>query len=555
MLPTMIRKPLSVLLLAAALPAAAQHYPQNYFRSPLDIPMALVANFGEIRANHWHMGLDIRTQQRVNLPVYAAADGYIARVGIEPGGFGQAIYIAHPNGYTTLYAHLNAFFPELAQWVKAQQYARQSWAGDFVPGPNQFPVHKGQFIALSGSTGASQGPHVHFEIRDSKTENCLNPLLFGMPIADNVPPAIGRIALYDRTRSTWAQQPQYVGAGTLVRVGSRRVSFAIATTDRFSNSNNPNGTYAGRLLADGAKVSEFRLDNISYEETRLINAQLDYRFHSAGGPNLQHLTPLPGATGVAYEVFNGDGTVHLDDEAVHEVTIEAEDAAGNTTRRSLRLQYDASLARSNESTAGERFLPNNVNVFERPDFELYTTERTVYDTVAVQFSSSDAFGDGAASPLYSFLPKGIPAHDSVTVRIRPAAGLDAARRAHTVIRNHAGTRSFVQRVRWNGDWALAKFRQFGTYQLLTDTEAPTINNPPTSLRGRGALVFTPHDNLDAIRSFRLEVDGQWLRCSNDKGHSWIYTFDEHFPEGTHELKATVEDEAGNTTTRTWTVTR
>ncbi|TCZ71028.1 peptidoglycan DD-metalloendopeptidase family protein [Flaviaesturariibacter aridisoli] len=551
----MKRRTLPALLLAAALPAAAQQYPQNYFRNPLDIPLQLVANFGEIRANHWHMGLDIRTQQRVNLPVYAAADGYVARVGIEPGGFGQAIYIAHPNGYTTLYAHLNAFFPELAAWVKSQQYARESWAGDFVPEPNQFPVHKGQYLALSGSTGASQGPHVHFEIRDSKTENCLNPLLFGMPIADAVPPSINRIALYDRTRSTWAQTPQYVSAGTLIRVGSRRVSFAIGTTDRFSGSNNPNGTYSARLLADGSKVSEFVLDNISYNDTRLINAQLDYRYHSAGGPDLQHLTPLPGATSVGYHVYNGDGTVHLDDEAVHEVLIEAEDAAGNVTRRGLRLQYDPALARSNEAADGERFLPNNVNIFERPDFELYTTDRTVYDTVAVAFGSSDAFTAGAASPLYSFLPKGVPAHDSVTVRIRPAATMDAARSARAVIRNKVGTRTFVQRARWNAGWAMARFRQFGTYQLLVDSEPPTVNTPPANLRGRGSLLFVPHDNLDVIRSFRLEVDSQWLRCSNDKGKSWLYTFDEHFPEGTHELKVTVEDEAGNVTVKTWTVTR
>jgi hypothetical protein len=543
------------LLTALTINAHAQEYPRNYFRNPLNIPMQLVANFGEIRTNHWHMGLDIRTQQRVNLPVYAAADGFVSRVSVEPGGFGQAIYIEHPNGYTTLYGHLNGFYPELAQWVKSEQYRNESWAGDFYPKAGQFTLSKGDYIGLSGSTGASQGPHVHFEIRDTKTENCLNPLLFGMPIADAVPPSIGRIALYDRSRSTWAQSPQFVSAGSTVRVGSRRISFAIATTDRFSGSNNPNGTYAARLLVDGAPVSEFALDNISYDETRLINAQLDYRYKTGGGGDLQHLTPLPGARNVAYKTYNGDGTVHLDDEAVHEILIEARDANNNTSRRSLRVQYDPSLARSNEGSGGERFLPNNVNVFERPDFELYTTERTIYDTVAITFSSADAFAAGVASPLYTFLGASIPAHDSVTVRIRPAATLDATQREHTVIRNRIGTKTFVQKTRWNGPWAMARFRQFGSYQAFVDNEPPTVNAPPTNLRGRGSLVFTPHDNFGEIRSFRLEVDGQWLRCSNDKGHSWIYSFDEHFPAGTHELKATVEDEAGNKTVRSWTVMR
>src|SRR5829696_5356956 len=127
----------------------AQTYPQNYFRNPLAIPMQLVANFGEIRTNHWHMGLDVRTQQKVNLPVYAAAEGYISRVSVEPGGFGQAIYITHPNGYTTLYGHLNSFFPALAAYVRQQQYAQQSWRVNLLLSPDQFPVQKSDFIARS----------------------------------------------------------------------------------------------------------------------------------------------------------------------------------------------------------------------------------------------------------------------------------------------------------------------------------------------------------------------------------------------------------------------
>ncbi|HVF81214.1 MAG TPA: M23 family metallopeptidase, partial [Flavisolibacter sp.] len=239
----------------------AQKYPQGYFRHPLNIPLALVANFGEIRANHWHMGLDIRTQQRVNLPVYAAADGYIARIGIEPGGFGQAIYIAHPNGYTTLYAHLNAFYPALADYVKEQQYAQGSWKINLAFPPGQFPVTKGDFIGLSGSTGGSQGPHVHFEIRDTKTEKVLNPLLFNFPIADAVPPSVFKVAMYDRNKSTYHQSPQLLSIqkirGTTIRVSTDKISFAIGATDRFSGSSNPNGIYAAKVVVDGQPVSSF----------------------------------------------------------------------------------------------------------------------------------------------------------------------------------------------------------------------------------------------------------------------------------------------------------
>jgi hypothetical protein len=540
-------------------------YPQDYFRHPLNIPMQLVANFGEIRANHWHMGLDIRTQQRVNLPVYAAADGYIARVSVEPGGFGQAIYINHPNGYTTLYGHLNSFMPELAQYVKDQQYAQQSWRVNLFLTPNLFPVKKGDLIALSGSTGASEGPHVHFEIRDTRTEQCLNPLLFSFPLPDAVPPTITRLALYDRNKSTYDQSPQLFGlqrsagiytvAGSLIRTGSDKISFAIGAVDRFTGSANSNGIYTARILLDEQPQSEFVLDRISYSDTRYINAQLDYPYKYRGGGSLQHLTPLPGAQSVAYHLYNSDGAIHLNDYETHDVLIEVGDANGNFSKIQFRVQREAALAKAYTAPVGERLLPNNVNVFERDGFELFTTEQSIYDTVTASFSSTPGNAAGAASPLFGFLSAAIPSHDSVTVRIKAPADLSAERRDRMVIKNVSGSRSFVEKAHWQNGWLSAKFRQFGTYQLFLDEQPPTIPAPATNLTKASRLVFTPSDNFSTISSFRAEVDGQWLRFSNDKGHSWIYYFDEKFPRGEHQLTVTVEDEAGNRTVRTWTVTR
>jgi murein DD-endopeptidase MepM/ murein hydrolase activator NlpD len=160
-----------------------------------------------MRPNHFHMGLDLYTEKRENLPIYAAAEGHVARVKIEPGGFGRAIYLDHPNGYTTLYAHMNDFMPELEKYLKAWQYEKQSWMADLEIPPGVFPVKKGQFIGYSGNTGGSQGPHVHFEIRETATDKCLNPLLFGFNIPDNVPPDLVRMAVYDRNRSTYEQSP------------------------------------------------------------------------------------------------------------------------------------------------------------------------------------------------------------------------------------------------------------------------------------------------------------------------------------------------------------
>lgn len=543
----------------------AQSYPQYYFRHPLDIPMQLVSNFGEIRTNHWHMGLDIRTQQKVNLPVHSAADGYIARVSVEPGGFGQAIYINHPNGLTTVYGHLNSFFSALADYVKQKQYEQKSWNINLVLPANLFPVKKGDVIALSGSTGASEGPHVHFEIRDTKTENNLNPLLFKFPIPDAVPPTLLRLAMYDRTKSTYEQSPQMfalkktgnvysISTGS-IRTGSNKISFAIGAIDKFSGSAHVFGIYSAKVYLDNNPISEFVLDNISYDDTRYINAQIDYPMKSRGGGSVQHITPLPGAQYIVYNLFGGDGVIRLNDNNPHQVVVEVKDANGNTSKIQFSIQYDESLKKTNSAINAEKFSPNSINIFERDHFELFTTEKTIYDTISIAYNEANNNASNYVSPLFSFLSTAIPSHDTFTVRIKPTENIPAEWKDRIVIKNISGSKTFVEKAQAQNGWYAAKFRQFGTFQLFIDNEPPTINTPATNLSNASRIVFVPHDNFNAIKNFNAELDGQWLRFSNDKGKTWIYSFDEHFPKGNHELKVTVEDEAGNVTIKTWNVTR
>lgn len=557
---------LLLLVLSLSINAQEAQYPNGYFRNPLNIPMQLVANFGEIRTNHWHMGLDIRTQQRENLPVYAAADGYVAKIKIEPGGFGRAIYINHPNGYTTLYAHLNDFFPALEQWVKEQQYLLQSWQVELAIPPALFPVNKGDFIAYSGNTGGSAGPHVHFEIRDIKTENCFNPLLFSLPVPDAVPPLITRLALYDRNRSVYAQSPQLITlrrAGNvyslakagILKVGTDKISFAIGAVDMLSGSPNPKGIYSAQILMDDVMQSTFVLDNISYDETRYLNAQIDYRYKFNGGAYLQHLSRMPGDKSTIYRSTATDGVLYLTDTIIHTVRIEVKDAAQNQSILSFDVQFDSALRKPVPEAAVQKFYPNNVNVFETDLFEAFTSEYTLYDTATVSYTLSDVLPSGAVSPLHQFMSASIPVHDSVTVRIKPSVVLNIGDRNRVVIKNVSGNNTTVQKAKWQNGWLGASFRQFGTYQAFIDSVPPVFNAPgigdTIDLRKIPRLVFTPRDNFNTIKSFRAEIDGQWLRFTNDKGRTWIYKFDEHFPPGVHELKVTVEDEAGNITTKTW----
>ncbi|HEV2355064.1 MAG TPA: M23 family metallopeptidase, partial [Puia sp.] len=375
----------------------APDYPQGYFRDPLDIPMSLAANFGELRVNHYHMGLDIRTQHRENLPVHAAADGYVCRVEIAPEGFGQAIYIRHPNGYTTVYGHLNRFFPALAAYVAAAQYREQSWQVDLTLQPSLFPVRKGELIAYSGNTGGSQGPHLHFEIRRTRDNVNLNPLLFGLPVPDRVPPTILRLAWYDAGRGVYDQSPgivdvhpekrnaagltaDYAISAPVLELPVPRVGFAISAFDTQTGSRNPNGIYRAVLSEDDRTVIGFQLDRISYDDTRNINAHIDYKTRNTGGPFLQQLFLLPGypfpsiyrvpgpsggvdpaaaaekgvgadeqpAPGRPEDVQRqgtaaraADGFMDISDGRVHDVRIDVTDPRGNRGRLAFEVRYAA----------------------------------------------------------------------------------------------------------------------------------------------------------------------------------------------------------------------
>jgi len=539
-------------------------YPQNYFRHPLNIPMEIVGNFGELRTNHWHMGLDIRTQQKQNLPVYASAEGYISRVSIEPGGFGRTIYINHPNGYTTVYAHLNNFEPRLHQYVKEQQYKLESWEADLVLPPSIFPVRKGDFIAYSGNTGASAGPHVHFEIRKTANDKCVNPLLFGFPLADNVLPSIIRLAMYDRTKSVYHQTPNFfslkklnrnyiIAKENVIRTDSEKISFAITAFDRLSGSNNPIGIYSARLLKDDELLSEFLLDDINYDETRYMNAHIDYRMKLSGGAYVQHLSKMPGDTSEVYS--KGDGIIHLDDTLQHKISIQTLDHNSNISTLEFYVQKNDVPGKLYESTSSNQMIPGQVNVFETPDFELFTSEYSVYDTVHISYSSTDVQLSNAISKRHSFSSHLISSHDFVTVRIKTFMQLTEEQKSKVVILCISGNRKITQKAQWNNGWVWAKFRNFGSFQAYIDDTAPVINSlgkgDTVNFYKGGRFVFTPTDNFNTIKNFRAELNGNWLMFTNDKGRSWVYSFDERLTVGIHELKILTEDVAGNITEKSW----
>ncbi len=548
-----------------------KNYPVDYFEYPVIATKGLAANFGELRPNHYHMGLDCRTDQGQNKKIVAAADGYIAKVKIEPWGFGRAVYVNHPNGLTTLYAHLNNFYDGLEKYVKQQQYALKSWAVYLDIPANLFPVKKGDTIALSGNTGGSQGPHLHFEIRDTKTDKVLNPLLFGFGIPDTVAPDIVRLAVYDRNLSTYEQTPKLVQLkkakgiyGTtpaLIVVNTNKVSFGITATDRVTGSSNRNGIYEAVLYNDDKPITGFQIDNISYDETRYLNAHIDYKIRSRGGPFIEHLSGLPGYTNSIYKSTNDDGVIDLADANIHNIKIEVKDVNGNLSTVLFSLRRDTNYVETVKNTLASlrqpnEFHPGFINIYENNNISFYLPEKSLYDSMRFQYSETIPKQGNAVYQLHN---TSVPVQSYFPISIKAQTALPGKMVMHRFAngRHDYAKAEAVMNVEETG-WYKASFREFGSFELLTDTTPPTItpigfkNGMNCSKQSR--IVFVVKDNTEEIK-FTATLDDNWLRFSNDKGSRFIYDFDEMCPAGEHELKIVAEDQVGNVVEKVYKFTR
>ncbi len=535
----------------------------EYFSYPLSINPRLNANFGEMRPNHFHMGLDLSTESRENLPVYAPADGFISRMKIETGGFGRAIYLDHPNGTTTLYAHMNSFISAAENYLEQQQYVQETWKIDLTVPNGLLPVKKGQLIGYSGNTGASQGPHVHFEIRDTKTENCLNPLRYRFLLPDVTPPDVFRLVFYDRDKSIYEQTPvvyplikkggNYHTAAAVV-LPFDKAMVAIQATDRMTGVPNANGIYAAKLKVDNQLVSSFTLDNISYDDTRYLNGHIDYVTRMKGGPYYQMLFPSKKMNLGVYQVREKNYLALNDVEQECEITVL--DAYENQT--SVKFAVKSKAGGSSEvQRNGQPIFAGELNVYEDENIQFVFNENAFYDDFHFNVTSTYASAAHDASSVFQTLPENIPVQNYFKVRIQPSKDLDLLNLDRLVIkRNYRGKTEIKKAQQEKGGFS-ALFRDFGFFQLLHDIQPPQVStslHQGAKLHTGSRIHFDVVEDLKVIKEFKVLVDEQFL-LFKPSGIRYNYVVDEHFPKGEHKVTAFVMDEAGNTVTKEFVVTR
>lgn len=544
---------------------AQVEHSQGYFTYPLRIKPKLNANFGEMRPNHFHMGLDLSTEARENLPVYSPADGYVSRMKIETGGFGRAIYIDHPNGMTTLYAHMNRFIPAAEQYLVEKQYELQTWKIDVNVPAESIPVRKGQLIGYSGNTGASQGPHVHFEIRDTKTENCLNPLNLGLGLQDQTAPDLVRLAVYDRDKSVYEQQPRvfslvkkgnnYVVPETIV-LPFEKAFLAVQAVDRMTGFPNQNGIYQAQLFQGQELLTSFRMDNIGYDKTRYLNGHIDYRVKARGGPYYQMLFPPKHFNLDIYQQKNRSANFIVLSAEAKAYNLRVMDVHGNVSTVDFQLQKNASPSPVPKQD-GALMVAGQLNVYEDSDVQFVFDEAAFYDDFHFRVTTLYANSSTQISSLYQALPDDIPVHQPFRVSMRPNRNVALIRMDRVVMKRSFKTKTEIKKAGFERGYFVAQFRDFGVFQLLEDLEPPklvsSLQQGATVVKG-SKIVMEVADNNQTIREFRATAGGQWLMFQ-PSGNRFVYTVDEHLDLGEHILTVVVYDEAGNSTVKEWKIVR
>ncbi|RDK85361.1 M23 family metallopeptidase [Marinirhabdus gelatinilytica] len=537
---------------------AQQELPQDYFSDPLEIPLILSGSFGELRSNHFHSGLDIKTQQREGLPIFAPADGYVKRIKVAHYGYGKALYIQHPNGYTTVYAHLQRFANDIEDYVKQKQYEKERYEFEAFPESKLLSVKKGEIIGYTGNSGSSGGPHLHFEIRDAASRP-MNPMLFGIEIPDTKKPLVNSVFVYpigegahandNRNRTKLRLIRQKDGNFKAEKVTALgKIGFGVSTYDQQNGASNKNGTYQIKTNYNGTEKFHVLFERFSFAETRYLNRFMDFEYFKTNKSRVQKLFRQENNPLSVIVAEDDNGYVTVEEGFASDYTITLSDFKGNTVTIVVPIEGKAAEnpePKNNKETDHYVYHKQGTAI-TKGKFDIYIPAESLYENT---YLDVEATGD-----TLSFHEDVLPIHKNITISVDASNyETDDISKLYIGRLNYRGLPLYNNTSR-RGNKLTTRTRTFGKYVLATDTTAPTVE-PVNFQDGKWiskntTLKIEIEDDLSGISSYRATVNGKFILMEyNYKTDILTHNFaDDIVTDTENNLKLIVVDNVGNSTT-------
>lgn len=534
------------------------------FTSPIKHEIRLAGTFGELRSNHFHMGLDIKSSQGASGdPIYAAEKGFVSRIKVSRTGYGNAIYIDHPNGYTSVYGHLKSFNKEIADYVYRTQHELKSFEIDVDPDSLQIIIASGEQIAFMGNSGQSSGPHLHFEIRETISEVPINPMIFGIKPMDTTPPKLPSIKFYElndkleevngiKVNTKNLGNGQYRLTGDTIQVGAWRTAIGIQAFDPMNNGYNKNGIYKIKMKVDGALVYTVEFDSISFDNTRFLNAHIDYpnfrqtkiRYHRCYkllGNRLPNIKQ------------EEDAIIKLYKNKPRAVEVSVFDFQDNESKLKFYLLRNETISAA-KPTIFNYILPyTEANAITQNNLNVYFPEQTFYEDTYLTLNVSSEISESQIASIFHIGNPDIPLHRYAKIFISDikVAPMDTSKLCWVRCDSKNNITSYGGD--WEKDHFTTRINQFGDYTLMLDTIAPTIKPNFTSdnFQKRSAISFTISDNFSVSGDakglhYNAYLDGEWVLFEYDlKKNRITHHFATPPDAREHNLLIEVLDDRGN----------
>lgn len=556
----------SILLLPGMFSHAQPVY-QTPFVAPVDIPLYLSGTFGELRSDHFHSGIDIKTQGKEGIKIKAIESGWVSRIKISAGGYGKALYITHPNGFVSVYAHLKYFNDTIESYVRKLQYERESFEIETFPNQNELPVKQGETIAWSGNTGSSMGPHLHFEIREEASQHTINPLLFNsFKVKDFYRPKIVEMAIYPADSHAFINGKQdtlfipVAGWGAQHRLdytGQIRVqglvAFGLLTHDVMNEIPNKNGVYEVKLFQDTVQVFGYKQDKLSFATSRYINSLIDYQTLVRQKKRFIRTEIDTNNLFRNYTQVAGNGLYLISDTTKNDFTWEVDDVYGNTSTLKFTLTGDTTTCAPKKLTTKTPYYikvsePRTIST-ERAEITIpaNATYRSFYFDLKESKPDSNAY-----SATFMIHNPEIPLQKSITIRIKPNS-LPAKMNDHDrlyLAYSPKGKSYAYAGGKMEDGWMKASTRKFGYYKIKRDTTRPEIRLNKIKLatsHGKGQILSaTISDKNTGVATYRATLNGQWILMEYDaKKNLLFYEIDERMKAGKNNFTLEVTDNVGN----------